>query len=162
MAKISQEHRAFKNIVWQISASGVKNSSSPQYQQLSWVRNNYFKLLFFILSWPFICPGYDLIEWLMDRLCIEDSRKGLFTYHVHISCSLITYHISCSHIMSATVYNSWARPTHTMEIFEQYWNLLRNSASSFHWLSSSIFTVRSFVRSSRIGNTSSHLYYMMF
>ena len=41
---------------------------------------------------------------------------------------------------------------------------LRNSASSFHWLSSSIFTVCLFVRSSssRIGNTSSHLHYMMF
>jgi hypothetical protein len=22
------------------------------------------------------CAGYDLIEWLMDRLCIEDSRKS--------------------------------------------------------------------------------------
>ena len=39
---------------------------------------------------------------------------------------------------------------------------LRNSASSFHWLSSSIFTVRSFVRSSRIRDTSSHLHYRMF
>ena len=39
---------------------------------------------------------------------------------------------------------------------------LRNSASSFHWLSSSIFTVCSFVRSSRIRDTSSHLHYMMF
>ena len=44
---------------------------------------------------------------------------------------------------------------------------LRNSASSFHRLSSSIFNVRSsfvrsFVRPSRIGNTSSHLHYMMF
>ena len=41
---------------------------------------------------------------------------------------------------------------------------LRNSASSFHWLSSSIFTVCLFVcrRSSRIGDTSSHLHYMMF
>ena len=37
---------------------------------------------------------------------------------------------------------------------------LRNSASSFHWLSSSIFTVRWLL--SRIGNTSSHLHYMMF
>ena len=37
--------------------------------------------------------------------------------------------------------------------------ILRNSASSFHWLSSSIFTV---CCSSRIGNTSSHLHYMMF
>merc|ERR1712208_13369 len=36
---------------------------------------------------------------------------------------------------------------------------LRNSASSFHWLSSSIFTYcSSFVRSSRIGDTSSHLH----
>ena len=43
------------------------------------------------------------------------------------------------------------------------WRILRNSASSFHWLSSSIFTVCSFVRClSRIGNTSSHLHYMMF
>ena len=38
--------------------------------------------------------------------------------------------------------------------------LLRNSASSFHWLSSSIFTVRWLL--SRIGNTSSHPHYMMF
>ena len=37
--------------------------------------------------------------------------------------------------------------------------LLRNSASSFHWLSSSIFNV---CRSSRIRDTSSHLHYMMF
>ena len=42
-------------------------------------------------------------------------------------------------------------------------NFLRNSASSFHWLSRSIFNVCLFVRSlSRIGNTSSHLHYMMF
>ena len=43
------------------------------------------------------------------------------------------------------------------------WNVeleLRNSASSFHWLSSSIFTVCCLL--SRIGNTSSHLHYMMF
>ena len=26
-----------------------------------------------------VCAGYDLIEWLMDRLCIEDSRKLLLT-----------------------------------------------------------------------------------
>ena len=43
------------------------------------------------------------------------------------------------------------------------WNcknlLLRNSASSFHWLSSSIFNV---CRSSRIRDTSFHLHYMMF
>ena len=39
-------------------------------------------------------------------------------------------------------------------------NKLRTSASSFHWLSSSIFTVRWLL--SRIGNTSSHLHYMMF
>ena len=26
-----------------------------------------------------MCAGYDLIEWLMDRLCIEDSRKLLLT-----------------------------------------------------------------------------------
>ena len=37
--------------------------------------------------------------------------------------------------------------------------ILRNSASSFHWLSSSIFTV---CWLSRIGNTSSHPHYMMF
>ena len=28
-----------------------------------------------------VCAGYDLIEWLMDRLCIEDSRKLLLTQH---------------------------------------------------------------------------------
>ena len=39
--------------------------------------------------------------------------------------------------------------------------VLRNSASSFHWLSSSIFKYL-FVRSSRIRDTSSHLHYMMF
>ena len=37
---------------------------------------------------------------------------------------------------------------------------LRNSASSFHWLSSCIFTVC--LSSSRIGDTSSHPHYMMF
>ena len=40
--------------------------------------------------------------------------------------------------------------------------LLRNSASIFHWLSSSIFSVRLLLLLSRIGNTSSHLHYMMF
>ena len=40
---------------------------------------------------------------------------------------------------------------------------LRDSASSFHWLTSSIFSVWLFVRSSsRIGDISSHLHYMMF
>ena len=44
-----------------------------------------------------------------------------------------------------------------------FFTILRNSASSFHWLSSSIFTVRSFgCLLSRIGNTSSHLHNMMF
>ena len=38
---------------------------------------------------------------------------------------------------------------------------LRNSASSFQWLSSSIFSC-SVVRSSHIGNISSHLHNMMF
>ena len=40
------------------------------------------------------------------------------------------------------------------------WKELRNSAPSFHWLSSSIFTYCS--SSSRIRDTSSHLHYMMF
>ena len=38
---------------------------------------------------------------------------------------------------------------------------LRDSASSFHWLRSSIFSC-SFVLSSRIGDISSHLHYMIF
>ena len=41
-------------------------------------------------------------------------------------------------------------------------NLGINETSSFHWLSSSIFTYCLFVCLSRIGNTSSHLRYMMF
>ena len=40
--------------------------------------------------------------------------------------------------------------------------VLRDSASSFHWLSSSIFSCSFLRSSSRIGNISSHLHYMMF
>ena len=50
----------------------------------------------------------------------------------------------------------------TFNTFQCVFNQLRNSASSFHWLSSSIFTVWSFVCSSRIRYTSFHLHYMMF
>ena len=39
---------------------------------------------------------------------------------------------------------------------------LRNSASSFHWLSSSIFSYCLFGRSSRISDISSHIHYVMF
>ena len=39
---------------------------------------------------------------------------------------------------------------------------LRDSASSFHWLSSSIFSYCLAGRLSRIGNIPSHLHYMMF
>ena len=41
------------------------------------------------------------------------------------------------------------------------WSFLRDSASSFHWLSSSIFSCCC-SSSSRIGNISSHIHYMMF
>ena len=52
----------------------------------------------------------------------------------------------------------YAAPVSVTTVLLQFRNILRNSASSFHGLSSSIFNVRS----PRIGNTSSHLHYMMF
>ena len=43
-----------------------------------------------------------------------------------------------------TINNQWTIPCQTIPTGEDCWKL-RNSASSFHWLSSSIFTVCSFV-----------------
>ena len=71
----------------------------------------------------FFSPGYDLIEWLMDRLCIEDSRKGLFTYylshrirHKDKPCYLNTMTIFVQDLTLSYRYHDhiWARPNPIM------------------------------------------------
>ena len=63
---------------------------------------------------------------------------------------------------ASTTTSRWWRRRRLLP-FDDNLTFLRNSASSFHWLSSSIFSFCSFVvRSSRIRDTSSHLHYMMF
>ena len=59
----------------------------------------------------------------------------------------------CSHFVCPNFYS------HLLNIVLLVLTILQNSASSFHWLSSSIFSCSSFVPHC---NTSSYLHYMMF
>ena len=67
-------------------------------------------------------------------------------------------------ILSSYQHNIWSYCKFRYALRKKYgiiWEL-RDSASSFHRLSSSIFSYWSFVCLSRIGDISSHLHYMMF
>ena len=85
--------------------------------------------------------------------CLKKWSRSYFSFHIFALSSLFWYIF----IWKSLNKLSWSY--FSFHIFASNF-LLRNSVSSFHWLSSSIFNVRR--RSSRIRDTSSHLHYMMF